>query len=138
MEYKTIIDLWMASWLSTGLSQSQDGTIKELKLKFHNEVANNWALYVGDLDGSIVGMLALKLPKAKMDQLFIHPDQQRLGIGKKLLDFAKLKLPEGMWLKADKKNIKAIEFYKRQGFTKIQSQMSDAESKIDVHYRWAP
>ncbi len=128
----------MVSWLSIGVNQSQDATIEDLTLKFHNEVANNWALYVGDLSGIIVGMLALKPSEAKMDQLFIHPDYQRLGIGKQLLDFSKLKLPACMWLKADKLNEKAIRFYTSQGFVLNQARTNGAENKNDVFYHWAP
>ncbi len=83
-------------------------------------------------------MLALRPDESKMDQLFVLPKYQRQGIGQKLLNFAKQKLPSGMWLKADKLNEKAIRFYETQGFVLEKSNTHKVKSENEVYYRWEP
>ncbi len=73
-----------------------------------------------------------------MDQLFVLPEHQRLGIGQKLLNFAKQKLPSGMWLKAGKLNENAIRFYETQGFVLAKPNVRSRRDGDDVYYRWEP
>lgn len=141
-EYEMVADVWLVSFLSIGLTGRlgvpQAGLRQELRLRLDDEIANSWDLYVAEIEGTIVGLLALRSAESKMDQLFVHPDHQRQGIGHKLLNFAKQKLPLGMWLKAAKLNQNAIGFYLHEGFILDQARSNEDEQKNDVFYCWAP
>ncbi|HNQ26787.1 MAG TPA: GNAT family N-acetyltransferase [Aquaticitalea sp.] len=64
----------------------------------------------------------------KLEMLFLSPDYFGKGLGKRLLDFAVLEL------KADKvdvneQNIKAVEFYKKYGFTVYKRTDKDEQGR---------
>ena len=62
----------------------------------------------------IVGLLTLS--GDALDHLFVHVDYQRALIGKKLLDDAKARSPQGLTLYTFKRNTGAQQFYLSQGF----------------------
>ena len=62
----------------------------------------------------IVGLLTLS--GDALDHLFVHVDYQRALIGKKLLDDAKSRGPQGLTLYTFKRNTGAQQFYLSQGF----------------------
>ena len=95
-EYDEVTSVWMAGWQSTGLGHAEDSSFEELQIKFRQQVATVWDLYVADVDGRIAGLLALQLAQSQLDQLFLHPDFQGQGIGLALLNHAKDILPHGM------------------------------------------
>ena len=61
----------------------------------------------------IVGLLTLS--GDALDHLFVHVDYQRALIGKKLLDDAKARSPQGLTLYTLKRNTGAPQFYLFQG-----------------------
>jgi len=68
-----------------------------------------------------------------IDQLYIHPDYWRQGIGKMLLDFAK----ERLWLYTLQINVNARAFYEKNGFVAEKFGFSDPpENEPDVQYHW--
>ena len=62
----------------------------------------------------IVGLLTLS--GDALDHLFVRVDYQRALIGKKLLDDAKARSPQGLTLYTFKRNTGAQQFYLSQGF----------------------
>jgi GNAT superfamily N-acetyltransferase len=72
-----------------------------------------------------------------IDQLYVHPDHWRQGIGKMLLDFAKESFPEHLWLYTLQVNINARAFYEKNGFVAEKFGFSDPpENEPDVEYHW--
>jgi len=74
-----------------------------------------------------------------IDQLYIHPDHWRQGIGKALLGFARERSPEHLWLYTLQVNVNAQEFYEKNGFVAEKLGVSPPpESEPDVEYHWRP
>jgi GNAT superfamily N-acetyltransferase len=72
-----------------------------------------------------------------IDQLYIHPDYQRKGIGKALLDFARGQSPNHVWLYTLQVNVNARTFYEKNGFIAEKFGISPPpESEPDVEYHW--
>ncbi len=72
-----------------------------------------------------------------IDQLYIHPDYQRQGIGKALLDFARKQSPDHVWLYTLRINVNARAFYEKNGFVAEKFGISPApELEPDVEYHW--
>jgi len=135
-EYDVVTRVWMAGWESTGLGHPDDLGFDELRTRLVEQLNSAWDLHVADLGNEIVGMLALKPANSQLDQLFLHPDFQGLGIGRQLLDFAKARLPGGMWLRTAEKNTRAIAFYQAAGFTFERREPRPEYDRHDVCYRW--
>jgi ribosomal protein S18 acetylase RimI-like enzyme len=72
-----------------------------------------------------------------IDHLYVHPDYQNRGMGKMLLDFARRRSPEHIWLYTWQINMKARAFYEKNGFTAEKFGVSPPpESEPDVEYHW--
>ncbi|MDA0339546.1 MAG: GNAT family N-acetyltransferase [Proteobacteria bacterium] len=137
-EYEQVTRVWMTSWQSAGLSHPDDLHFNALFDRLVDNVKSSWDLYVADEDGQIVGILALNGAERKLDQLFVHPDLKGRKIGLVLLDFAKQKLPDGMWLTTAEKNHRAIGFYEAAGFQIERTVQRLEYDRNDVHMRWMP
>ncbi len=137
-EHEATTRVWMRSWESTGLGHSDDLTFGELREKFEYELAHGWDLFVAVVHTQVTGMLALRPGERQLDQLFIDPSFQSSGIGLKLLNFAKQRLPDGMWLRTAEKNFKAIRFYEAAGFVFERKQKRPEWNRYDAYYTWTP
>jgi ribosomal protein S18 acetylase RimI-like enzyme len=72
-----------------------------------------------------------------IDHLYVHPDYQRRGIGKDLLDYARKLSPEHVWLYTLQINQVGRAFYEKNGFTAEKFGMSPPpENEPDVEYHW--
>ena len=65
----------------------------------------------------------------KFDKLYVHPDQQRHGIGAALLreveDWARRHQARRVWLQVNRGNTQAIRAYEKYGFRIIESRVFD-------------
>jgi ribosomal protein S18 acetylase RimI-like enzyme len=99
-------------------------------------LANN-DVHVIEADGRVAGFMAIA--GDFVDQLYIHPDFQRRGLGKEFLDFAKRLSPEHVWLFTLQINTNGRAFYEKNGFVAVRFGVSPApESEPDVEYHWRP
>ncbi len=75
------------------------------------------------LGEELCGAISFKIEKDVMDihRLIVHPQFFRKGIAKMLLDFIESNLEdiENIIVSTGSKNIPALNFYKKNGFTKI-------------------
>lgn len=102
---------------------------------FRNYVLRNNQVWVVELQNHPVGFMAMN--KDFVDQLYIHPDYQRRGIGKALLNFAIEKSPDHVWLYTLQINVNARAFYEKNGFVAEKFGVSPPpESEPDVEYHW--
>jgi GNAT superfamily N-acetyltransferase len=88
--------------------------------------------------GTILGFAALH--GAVLDQLYVLPGHYRRGIGRMLLDWAKARSPNRLWLYTFQRNARARAFYESQGFRALT--LSDGarneEKEPDILYEWIP
>jgi ribosomal protein S18 acetylase RimI-like enzyme len=91
-----------------------------------------------DADGAIVGMMVVAL--GDLDQLYVRPDRLGEGIGRRLLDIAKERSPDGLTLYTFQVNERARRFYERHGFVAewFGDGSANEEGQPDVRYAWRP
>ncbi|MBK1838214.1 GNAT family N-acetyltransferase [Azospirillum sp. YIM B02556] len=87
----------------------------ELRIRIDRELAAGWDLRIALSNGQAVGILALNPAESKLDQLFVHPDNQGQGIGLALLELAKRVMPNGFTLRTPRANRRGRLFYERHG-----------------------
>jgi GNAT superfamily N-acetyltransferase len=90
-------------------------------------------------DGALLGFLAL-LPDGEVDHLYVRPGEQRRGVGTELLEAAKAQCPEGLELWAFQRNMPALAFYARHGFSELRRTdgRDNKEREPDVRLGWRP
>jgi ribosomal protein S18 acetylase RimI-like enzyme len=104
---------------------------------FRNVILQNNDVLVLETDGQLAGFMAIA--GDFVDQLYIHPDFQRRGLGKELLDFAKRQSAEHVWLYTLQINRNGRAFYEKNGFVAEKFGVSpEPESEPDVEYHWKP
>ncbi|MDB5681808.1 MAG: hypothetical protein JWO16_1613 [Sphingomonas bacterium] len=136
-DYDAVADVWLAGWLSTGLSTGDDPTIVQMRARIDGDLAKGWTLTVATADGVVVGMLATY--PGKLDQLFLDPGWKSRGVGKALFTQAKQLMPDGFTLWANTANDRARAFYERQGTALTGlGPRPDKPEQIVAHYRWSP
>lgn len=107
-----------------------------MRERIPDELASGWSVYVADHgDGSLAGFLALKPDIGRLDQIFVAPAAQRQGVGLALLDFAKQKMPKGIWLRTAVENIAACRFYERSDFKRGETNIHPTLGHATVIYR---
>ena len=75
-----------------------------------------------------------------LEQLYVDPDHLGEGIGRLLLDNAKVRQPAGLLLWTFQVNERARRFYERNGFTIVRfgDESNNEEHQPDVQYAWSP
>jgi len=102
---------------------------------FRTHIVQENQVWVADVDGMPVGFMALR--GDFVDQLYIRPENQGLGIGKAFLDFARERSPEHVYLYTLQVNVTARAFYEKNGFVAEKFGVSPPpENEPDVEYHW--
>lgn len=103
-----------------------------------NILLPNQAVWVAEVEGEIVGMLAVA--DGFLQQLYILPQSQGMGIGSILLEKAIELSPGGLDLWAFQQNERARGFYERRGFVAVEftDGAHNEERTPDVRYRLIP
>ncbi len=138
-EYDAVAEVWMRSWLSNGIADPSGGEswpLAVMRERIPNEIANGWSLYVADDAGTIAAMLAFRLRDGYLDQLFIAPEYQGNGLGKRLLAFTRENLPDEIWLRCVRENERAWRWYEREGFVFEKEERDPRSGFIMKYYRW--
>ena len=94
-----------------------------------------WVAVEGD---RVVGMMVVA--PDDLDQLYVTPDRLGRGIGRRLLDRAKVRSPGGLTLYTFQENVRARRFYERNGFKleNLGDGAGNEEGQPDVRYAWRP
>lgn len=135
-EYDEVARVWMNSWVSTGLEGASDSLLKKLRARIPLEVERGWSLYVADDNGRLAAMLAMHLPDNYLDMLFVAPEYQGDGLGRRLLAFTRLQLPDEIWLRCVRENEKAWRWYEREDFAFEKEQVDPTSGRVMKYYRW--
>ena len=92
-------------------------------------------VWVVEMDDRPVAFMAMNYEF--IDHLYVHPDYQKRGIGKTLLDYARQLPPDHVWLYTLQVNMIARAFYEKNGFVAEKFGISPPpESEPDVEYHW--
>jgi len=135
-EYDEIARVWMESWVSTGLAEVSEFLLANLRTRVQREIDDGWSLFVAGDHGTIVGMLALHLPKRYLDQLFVAPAYQGRSLGRQLLAFTRTQLPDEIHLRCADGNEKAWRWYEREGFVFEKEAIEPMNGLMMKYYRW--
>ena len=135
-EYEQITRVWMDSWVSTGLEEASETLLARLRDRVTAEVAKGWNLYVADDHGKLAAMLAIHPPDNYLDQLFVAPEYQGSGLGRRLLAFTRQQMPDEIWLRCVRENDKAWRWYEREGFVFEKEELEPKNGFTMKYYRW--
>jgi GNAT superfamily N-acetyltransferase len=135
-EYDRVAEVWMESWVSTGLADASDFLLANLRARVAHEIGSGWSLFVAADGEYIAAMLALQLRDNYLDQLFVAPTYQGQGLGRQLLAFTRKRLPNEIWLRCVRENERAWRWYEREGFVFEKETVEFSTGFTMKYYRW--
>ena len=114
-----VADIWLKTNLKAHSFISEQYWISNYE--FVKEMLPQAEVYVYEDDKMIQGFIGIN--DEYIEGIFVSDEMQSRGIGKMLLDYIKDK-KDRLQLKVYQKNVRAMSFYQREGFT-IQSEGMD-------------
>lgn len=111
----------------------------DVRVWFADTVFTHQELWIAeDCPAHVVGVLVLA--GDLIEQLYVHPEHARVGVGSQLLTVAKSLRPGGLQLWTFQSNQGARSFYEKHGFTPVEwTDGTDNEEHFpDVRYVWKP
>jgi GNAT superfamily N-acetyltransferase len=128
--------VWHDSALGMEGLRSVVPPVVALRERLDFELADGWDLHVACADTRIVGMLALRPADKLLAQIFVAPGGERQGIGRRLLDEAKRRMPGGftLWMVAG--NDRARHFYQSQGLRFLRHGLHPKAGYAIEHHGW--
>jgi GNAT superfamily N-acetyltransferase len=132
-DFDTVTAIWLSSWQSTGVPSNT--TLEELRERWPQELAKGWTVHVATVGAEIVGFIGLK--DDTLEQLFVATNHQGRGIGKKLLDFVKHRMPSGFHLTTPVES-RAGRFYQREGLESGERGIHPRWGHVSIRYDWRP
>ncbi|TWT99657.1 putative N-acetyltransferase YjaB [Botrimarina colliarenosi] len=133
-DLEDLLDVWMAAslvahpFLTADFLASERENIPKLYLP-------NAETWIDEAAGRVVGFIALI--GAAVGALFVHPSQQRRGIGRRLMNKAKALYPE---LEVDVFTANPIgrAFYAKNGFQPVKESVHEPTGQRVMRLRFAP
>jgi ribosomal protein S18 acetylase RimI-like enzyme len=138
-DFDAVTRLWRAAREQAfpDFQRAKGHTFEEDCDYFRDVILQNNDIWAIEKENRVGGFLAIA--GDFVDNLYIHPDFQRFGLGKMLLDHAKRISPEHVWLFTLQINTNGRAFYEKNGFIAMRFGISPApESEPDVEYHWRP
>ena len=114
-----VADIWLKTNLKAHFFIPEQYWISNYE--FVKEMLPQAEVYVYEDDKMIQGFIGVS--DEYIEGIFVSDEMQSCGIGKMLLDYIKDK-KDRLQLKVYQKNVRAMSFYQREGFT-IQSEEMD-------------
>ena len=119
IDINRVADIWLKTNLKAHYFIPEQYWISNYE--FVKELLPQAEVYVYEDDKMIQGFIGIN--DEYIEGIFVSDEMQSRGIGKMLLDYIKDK-KDRLQLKVYQKNVRAMSFYQREGFT-IQSESMD-------------
>src|SRR3954451_22934926 len=109
------IALWLATWKLAYPSIDFDARVAWWRERWRGELVPQTVIVVAEQAGALIGFVTIDR-SGYLDQLVVGPDHWGSDAGNTLMDEAKRLSPDGVTLKVNADNFRAIRFYERNGF----------------------
>jgi putative acetyltransferase len=130
------ITLWLETWRQAYPSINFDARVDWWRERWRTELVPVAQIVVAEQDGALVGFVTID-GTGYLDQLVVSPAQWGSDVSRALVDDAKRLSPNGVTLKVNADNIRAIKFYMRNGFVKTGDEVNTSGRAVDL-MEWKP
>ena len=126
-----VADIWLNTNLKAQFFISEQYWISNYE--FVKELLPQAEVYVYEDDKMIQGFIGIN--DEYIEGIFVSDEMQSRGIGKILLDYIKDK-KDRLQLKVYQKNVRAMSFYQREGFTIQSEEMDEFTGEKEYVMNW--
>jgi putative acetyltransferase len=119
------IALWLETWRLTYPSIDFDARVDWWRKRWRDELVPTCEIVVAEREDALIGFVTID-PSGYLDQLVVSPTHWGSNLGNVLVDEAKRLSPDGVTLKVNADNGRAIRFYERNGFVPTGEEMNSS------------
>ena len=131
VDINRVADIWLTTNLKAHFFISEQYWISNYE--FVKELLPQAEVYVYEDDKMIQGFIGIN--DEYIEGIFVSDEMQSRGIGKMLLDYIKDK-KDSLQLKVYQKNVRAMSFYQREGFTIQSEEMDEFTGEKEYVMNW--
>ena len=131
------IALWLETWKLAYPSIDFDARVDWWRERWRGELVPNAAIIVAEQAGALAGFVTID-PSGYLDQLVVAPDHWGSKLATELVDEAKRRSPDGVTLKVNADNARAIRFYERCGFMYAGEDVNPGAKRLVLKMAWKP
>ncbi len=131
-------EVWFRAWHAAFPGLSHPMPFEAWLPRLRHEVAINCVCRIVTYQGSAVGFVAVDTAKACLEQIFVAPEHQGVGVSKLLLTEAKRLSPNGFTLTTLQRNERAAAFYRRAGLKAGHTGINPVNGLPNIEYIWRP
>jgi putative acetyltransferase len=134
-----LADLWVAAWRETGFAIDFDSRRPWIVQRLEDHERSGGAIVVGlGPEGEPAGFVALDPKTGYLDQLCVAPAERGSGLALALLGEARRLARGVVELDVNEANLRALRFYRREGFEAIARGVSEQSGLPVLRMRWTP
>ncbi|WP_422102489.1 GNAT family N-acetyltransferase [Vreelandella sp.] len=133
-DMEAVLSIWLSAsvqahdFIEPHFWQSKQGAMREVYLPASET-------YVAEESGHVVGFYSLY--ENTLAAIFVHPNQQDLGLGSALLEDAKRRR-EWLQLTVYAQNASSVCFYEARGFVPMGEQLDEHTGEPELLMRFSP
>ena len=131
------IALWQTTWQLTYPDIDFAARVAWWRERWRNELVPQAAIIVAEAAGAMAGFVTID-PSGYLDQLVVAPDHWGSPLATMLVDEAKRRSPDGVTLKVNADNVRAIRFYQRSGFVHAGEDVNPGSKRLVLKMAWKP
>ena len=131
VDINRVADIWLKTNLKAHFFIPEQYWISNYE--FVKEMLPQAEVYVYEDDKMIQGFIGVS--DEYIEGIFVSDEMQSCGIGKMLLDYIKDK-KDRLQLKVYQKNVRAMSFYQREGFTIQSEEMDEFTGEKEYVMNW--
>jgi putative acetyltransferase len=131
------IELWLQTWQLAYPSIDFAARVAWWRERWRNELVPNADIVVAEEAQMQIGFVTID-KRGYLDQLVVSPDHWGSPLATALVDEAKRLSPDGVMLKVNADNYRAIRFYERNGFVHDGEDVNPASKRLILKMAWRP
>jgi putative acetyltransferase len=129
------IALWHRTWQLAYPAIDFAQRVDWWRERWRSELVPNAEIVVAEQAGDIAGFVTID-PSGYLDQLVVAPDHWGSRLADTLVDEAKRRSPNGVTLKVNADNARAIRFYERNGFVHAGDDVNSGLGRPVLKMQW--
>ncbi len=129
------IALWLETWQQAYPAIDFAARVNWWRERWRSELVPNAAIMVAEQAGTLVGFVTIDT-SGYLDQLVVAPDHWGSELGDALVGEAKRVSPDRITLLVNTDNIRAIRFYKRNGFVPAGEDVNPTSGRPVLRMEW--
>ena len=130
------IELWRATWQQAYPQIDFSSRLAWWHERWRNELVPNAAIVVAVQAGALSGFVTIDA-NGYLDQLVVGSDHWGSSLATALVDEAKRRSPQGITLRVNKDNARAIRFYQRNGFVHAGEDVNPTSGQPVLKMVWS-